>query len=141
MADINTIAQQFTTYYYQTFDASKDRSGLAGLYVSSIIVRVVGRFLFIDLGGFGRIDGGGGRWIGALYGDQNSEEREEAEKEKAKAKAKVKVIIRNTRNGTSAMMPSTLMTTWMKTQILYSLCKHMVINGHQYYLMHVQTDS
>ncbi|RSH84617.1 Nuclear transport factor 2 [Apiotrichum porosum] len=30
MADINTIAQQFTDYYYSTFDA--DRAGLAPLY-------------------------------------------------------------------------------------------------------------
>jgi len=30
MADINTIAQQFTTFYYQTFDAN--RSNLASLY-------------------------------------------------------------------------------------------------------------
>ena len=31
MADINTIAQQFTTFYYQTFDVN--RSNLASLYV------------------------------------------------------------------------------------------------------------
>jgi hypothetical protein len=31
MADINAIAQQFTLYYYQTFDAN--RAGLAALYV------------------------------------------------------------------------------------------------------------
>ncbi|KAI0027309.1 nuclear transport factor 2 [Vararia minispora EC-137] len=30
MADINTIAQQFTTFYYNTFDA--DRAQLASLY-------------------------------------------------------------------------------------------------------------
>lgn len=32
MADITTIANQFTTFYYQTFDAN--RQGLAQLYVS-----------------------------------------------------------------------------------------------------------
>lgn len=31
MADINAVAQQFTTFYYQAFDA--DRSQLAPLYV------------------------------------------------------------------------------------------------------------
>ncbi|KAM0753855.1 nuclear transport factor 2 [Meredithblackwellia eburnea MCA 4105] len=30
IADINTIAKQFTDFYYQTFDS--DRNGLAGLY-------------------------------------------------------------------------------------------------------------
>ncbi len=31
MADINAVAQQFTTFYYQTFDSN--RSNLAPLYV------------------------------------------------------------------------------------------------------------
>jgi hypothetical protein len=32
MSDINAVAQQFTKFYYDTFDSN--RSGLASLYVS-----------------------------------------------------------------------------------------------------------